>query len=151
MIVLGPHAVRYGSAFFGVAVAWVGIIVAVAAREDQPLPYLAPAFLILGVGSGGWFTCRALRLGVEALPDRFLVRGLFWSRQIPYSAISSMPMPQDVTALPSIEWFKRGRRRYLLLTAFWVSPGPFAVAARRSAEESVMRLDRYRKDRIRGG
>lgn len=141
---------RYGLAFLGVVVALIGIFMAAEVREDQNLPYLAAVLLLIGVGGGCWLTCRTLRLGVEALPDRFKVRGLFLSRQIPYSAIFSMPVPQDVAVLPSIAWFKRGRKRHSLITAFWILPGPLAVTAQRSAEESVRKLNGYRKDRIRG-
>lgn len=140
---------RFGSAAIGAAVVLCASKAAVdAADSDQPL-FLPAVILLVGVSTGCWLAGRALRLGVVALDDHFLVRGLLWSRRIPCSAIRSMPDADDVTALPFIGWYARGRHRISPLTAFWVSPGILATPARRSAVASLRQLEQYRIDRQR--
>jgi len=149
VIALGPGAVRYGSATIGVLGALVSAACAVTLWDDAQTRWVAILVLLLGLSGGGWLAGRALRLGVVGASDHFLVRGLLWSRRIRYSAIFSMPDPNDMAELPLIGWHDRGRRRYSPITAFWVSPGALAKPARRSAVESLRRLERHRVDRAR--
>ncbi|MDM7888921.1 hypothetical protein QUG98_10690 [Curtobacterium sp. RHCJP20] len=149
MIVLGPPAVRFGSAAVGVAVGLFASVAAAAAADGGEPLFLPALILLVGVGTGSWLAGRALRLGVVVLADHFLVRGLLWSRRIPYAAITSMPDAEDVTVLPYIGWWHRGRRWISPVTAFWVSPGFLAGPAERSAATSVRLLDQYRIDRVR--
>ncbi|MBT2502127.1 hypothetical protein [Curtobacterium sp. ISL-83] len=147
VIVLGPGAVRYGTALIGVACAWAAMVFAWQEQDGPGSGWVVIAVLLLGVGIGGWLTGRALRLGVVCGSDHFVVRGLVWSRRIPFSAIISMPGPDDVTTWPSIAWHRHGRRWSTPVLAFWVSQGRLAAPAQRSAMDAVRRLERHRVER----
>ncbi|MFZ7086870.1 hypothetical protein [Curtobacterium sp. RRHDQ10] len=114
----------------GGLVAAMGVVVFGAAYE-RPSDVLVffPLIVIPALGIGAVLVRNALRLGVDCGDDGIVVRGLLWSRRIPWKAISAVSSdPAGEWFMPVVTWRTvRGSRRLTPLTGFWVTNDPFGL------------------------
>lgn len=131
MVILASRFVRVSNSGIGGLVAAAGVFV-FAAGYERPSDFVVvfPLIVLPAVVIGTVLVRNALRLGADCGVDAVVVRGLLWSRRIPWTAISAVSSdPAGEWFMPVVTWKTRaGTRRFTPLTGFWVTNDAFGFA-----------------------